>query len=86
VNDKFKLVKIKNRIKALQDIMVNFWFEDRLIAEFQMVLNKEEEAGTVEEKALAYAKDEYNHFLYEIHRDPMGIVYHCAEILMKLHH
>jgi len=32
-HEKVKIVRIKNRIKALGDVMVNYWYGDTVIAE-----------------------------------------------------
>lgn len=38
MHPKVKIVRIKNRIQALGDIMVNFWYDDKIVAECQMYL------------------------------------------------
>ena len=35
---KIKITRIKNRIKALGDIMINFWYDNKMLAECQLYL------------------------------------------------
>ena len=35
---KCKLIRVKNRIKNLGDVMINYWYDENTIAEAQLVL------------------------------------------------
>ncbi|CDW89774.1 UNKNOWN [Stylonychia lemnae] len=77
-----KLVRIKNRIKALGDVMVNYWYGDNVIAEAQLVLQTFQ--GMTDDQINQYKLvTDFNHFAYELSRNPLGCLVHCIELLIK---
>lgn len=63
----------------LGDVMINFWYED-VVAEAQLVYHEETETENDKD---AKIRNKVNHFLYEIERNPLGPLVHCAELLFK---
>jgi hypothetical protein len=83
VNQKYPLVRIKNRMGFLGDVMINFWYGD-VVAEAQLVYHEhEEESEKQENDKDAKIRSKVNHFLYELERNPLGPLVHCAELLFK---
>lgn len=68
----------------LGDVMINFWYED-IVAEAQLVyygeLEKKDEPNNADHEMKIPEK--LDHFLYEIKRNPLGPLVHCAELLYK---
>ena len=59
--------------------MINFWYND-VVAEAQLVYYEEDEKEDDHDMKL---RNKVNHFLYEIERNPLGPLVHCAELLYK---
>ena len=77
-----KIVRIKNRIKVIGDVMVNFWYKERMLGECQLYLQTFEGMSQEKIKQITVEAD-FNHFAYELSRNPIGVVCHCIELLVK---
>lgn len=77
-----RIIRIKNRIQALGDVMINYWYDETCIGEAQLVLQTFENM-TEAEINKAYSKIKFNHFCYELERNPIGCIVHCVELLIK---
>ena len=62
--------------------MVNYWYNDTCIAEAQLVLQSFK-GMTKAQAQKVKNKVKFNHFNYELERNPLGSIIHCVEILIK---
>jgi hypothetical protein len=78
ISQKFKVVRLKDRINTLGDLIINFRYgvKHEIIAEMQLVYQPNQ-------SHINKAYHKVMHFKYELTRNPMGLIAHCVELILK---